>query len=104
MSPCQRSPGTSAAVTTATTPSSARAAVVSIFTTRARACGENVSAPKSISGARRSSTNGRSPSASSRERYFSIEAPTPPSVTGAGIVASPRFTRAASSIASRMRT
>ncbi len=76
--PFQRSPGTSAAVATSTTPGWARAAVVSIASTRARACGESVTAPYNIPGTARSSTNGRVPSTSSCPRWIDKRSPTPP--------------------------
>ncbi len=116
MRPTIRSPGTSAAVITATTPGAAAARLVSIRRTTARGWSLKRSAACSIPGAVMSATNGCSPSAIARPAMRSARAPTPPG-TPAGLVggrlpaagghvgaASPRRVAATASTASRILT
>ena len=75
--PTKRSPGTSAAVSTRTTPGAARASAGSIARTTARGCSASTSAACSVPGAERSATKGFSPSTSASPRHRGAAAPTP---------------------------
>ena len=103
MSPTIRSPGTSAAVTTATTPGATAARDVSMRRTTARGWSENRRAPWSISGTTRSFTNDCSPRASSRAPRRTVREPTPLPASTSGI-GSPRRAAATRSTASIILT
>ncbi len=84
IAPWVRSPGTSGAVTTATTRGSETALRTSIRSTQARGWSEERTAPCSMPGTIMSFTYGLSPSASSRPRSRAERVPTRPLVSMGG--------------------
>ena len=93
MEPMWRWAGTSFAVSTFTTPGTARAPEMSIRSTLARGWSEKRSAPWSMSGSFMSPTKTRSPSTASRPVYFPWRVPTFPVPFG---IATGLFSRSAS--------